>query len=154
MSDLHLVLLTLIQQRPTSYVEGEPVACPSCGEPSKPYSESSTLVGGDRNHFWKYHSCSKCSYKFVQEHKRDKQWVTVKTESGQKVLSGVSTCFENYVYTCRHCGGDVVRKYKNLDGSPHTSGVLSASKSPDGTWKNNYRTSYQCQACRLEVDID
>jgi len=59
--------------------------------------------------------CNDCNEKFTYETKGIKNiWFVGKND---KVLLGTPRCFEHYVYTCKHCGGDV--HYRNLSSNTH-----------------------------------
>jgi hypothetical protein len=64
------------------------------------------------------------------------------TDSVGRVLNGMPSCFERYIYTCSVCGKDVHRHYLNKEtGLPATS--LSI-KIEDGKQIKSYETRYIC----------
>ena len=140
--------LELVTERPDETLVGKSIFCPYCGsEEVQTFGTRSTLVGYlgiDRNHTWTECRCSKCNGKFTWETKGfDQVWVTA--ENG-KILMGIPYCFENYIYTCKHCGGDVYRKHFNIDDDEEATGGLSFSVKDGASVAHQY-TIFECEDC-------
>lgn len=110
----------------------------------------STALGGDPdpNHYWVSCRCQECGEDFTKEHKYQNVWYTKKG----RVLLGRHSCFESYIYACRHCGGDVTRQHMELDGK-----TAAASLSWDleaGGMTAQFRTFYRCAGCKEQVEVE
>ena len=136
-------LTELVTQRK---LEGEP-ACPRCGCDYTVTEITTTLVGIvdgiDANHKWESSVCSSCQFAFIVESKRGNTWIT----KDSKVLAGLPNCFEDYIYTCAHCNGNVVRKYTVEDGCTVATSLLIDKDGP------KYRTFYLCQSCAASIEV-
>lgn len=157
-------LLEIIQQTPLPEKKWRDIECPYCGsEHVEVESTSHTLVGypgkfDDRNHYWYHCLCKSCGKNCIKERKGKNVWYT---EKG-RVLKGVSSCFENYIYTCKSCGGDIVRKHTKLDGreldriklDEETEIVGLSTKHIDGKWVKQYRTFYYCKSCDIKIETE
>jgi hypothetical protein len=99
----------------------------------------STLVGWstgeDPNHKWSTYLCSSCKEEYVIERKKNNYWLTVKG----KLLLGVPSCFELYIYTCI-CGGEITQK-----------GSTSVSKKVGDTWHTSYPRVFTCNKCNWSL---
>ena len=62
---------------------------------------------------------------------------------------GIPWCFEPYVYTCKHCGGDVKRQYFNVETNELTQ-ILS-TKIVDGKSVRQYYTVFSCTECNEKI---
>ena len=140
--------LTLVKERPAPELDINEFVCPYC----RSYdvvarTRMSTAVGGDddRNHVQTTCICNACRMDFTQEHIHFNTWYT---DSHGHVLAGIPTCFENYLYTCRYCGGTVSRNTIDLDGNPAVS--LTSRKTESG-WMQEYRYRFKCEECSREV---
>lgn len=137
----------IVAQTPLAELPTDAPHCPDCGGTDKLADKGveSTLVGWmggdwDPNHKWHYFDCG-CGKSFIRETKTANVWYTRDRREG-KVLLGMPSCFERYIYSCRACSGIVKRTYTNLDGSPLKGSMLVTTK--DGP---QYRTAYQCESC-------
>ncbi|KKM94654.1 hypothetical protein LCGC14_1196260 [marine sediment metagenome] len=146
-------LLEIISQQPITTTSCETI-CPDCNSTNiKTKSVSQTLVGGDPdpNHFWRKSYCRDCESNFIHEHQLDNHWYTRYEEGvGDKVLKGVSSCFESYVYTCNKCPGYVKQYFTELDGiTPHISGIITYCL--DGS-DHIQREWFGCVVCDSKIE--
>ena len=75
-----------------------------------PCDDLDELTPADPNHHWFRLRCPACARELLLEQCRGNAWV-VRHEHGCRVLvAGVPSCHEDYVYTCRRCGGPVHRR--------------------------------------------
>lgn len=142
--------LDLVTQRPDPTLDQQKPFCPFCNNESvHVIGRRTTLVGFDvidTNHVWIHCSCKACNKSWIVEVKGDHSingynvWYT----KDDKVLMGIPTCFESYIYTCRHCGGDVVRNYYDK-GTRNETKYLSIGK------EKSYDTFFSCTKCHAEV---
>jgi hypothetical protein len=114
--------LELVVERPDPLLWKRGQFCPFCNsENIQSFGTSSTLVGyfgEDMNHTWTKCKCNDCHKDFTIETKgRKNVWFT----ANSKILLGIPYCFEGYVYTCKHCGGDVVRHHYNINDDKETT---------------------------------
>ena len=146
--------LELVTERPDETLIGKKIFCPYCGtEEVQTFGTRSTLVGYvgiDRNHTHTECKCSKCNKEFTWETTGfDRVWVT---DPRGKVLLGIPRCFESYIYTCKHCGGDVLRKYYNVkDDKEVTSISFTVSSEKDVPTIPHQYCVYECQKCDKKV---
>ena len=136
-------LTDLVTQRK---LEGEP-ACPHCGCDFTIREEQTTLIGFsgsvNPNHRWLYCTCNSCQFQFTVEHKSDNVWVT----KDKKVLAGLPSCFEDYIYTCATCNGNVVRRHTAMDGETVVRSLYTNQEGPQ------YRTFYLCLYCAAQIEV-
>ena len=147
-------LFELVKERPDDSLTRETV-CPYCGSTNiQELGHVETLLANfgneDPNHHWITCHCQDCEKEFGHEYKEGNHWY-VERET-KKVLKGIPSCYEFYVYTCTHCDGDVVRKYTSLDsgslpGADRGFAVLSTIKGV-----KQYRTFYECKSCGEKVE--
>lgn len=144
---------------------GKPAQCPKCKGRIASRGSSTTLVGGRRNHIHHEYQCLDCGFRFTHETKEngrdpryDVSWYTTASDrvlvnlvGGEKysiklvkVIAGIPGCCSAYVWTCRHCGGDVVVK-TFTDGNE--SGMTI--QDPDQPHRTVYR--FECQECHRHV---
>jgi len=145
--------LALVKERPDKSLKINKYKCPFCESKKITKSGSTTtLVGGrgDANHVWTSCSCQICKKSFIHEHINNNTWYTCE----QKIIAGIPSCFENYIYTCAYCNGKIERHYLELD-SDNEANFLS-SREIDGVWKNEYRIVFKCNNCleSIESNID
>lgn len=118
--------------------------CPFCQSSDVELSGTgTTLLGGPRewNHEWTTCRCRSCKKKCVKESKALHVWYTDES----RVLLGMPACYENYVYRCAKCGGDVTRSRRNLNNDEEP-GVL-VTRLEEGRVVPQYRTFYFCGSC-------
>jgi hypothetical protein len=124
--------LDLVKERPDPTLTLDNKKCPFCDSSNiKETDHSMTLVGGDRdyNHHWRNHVCNACNKEFIIEHKLDfadknpNIWYVDRIT--HKVLKGIPSCFESYIYTCSKCNGAVHRIYTALDGITEVKYLLT-----------------------------
>ena len=136
-------LTELVTQRK---LEGE-AACPRCGCDFKTYGTGTTLLGCfgpvDLNHTWDYCTCNACQFQFMVERKSGNTWIT----KDKKVLAGLPNCFEDYIYTCVHCNGNVVRKHTAMNGETVVGSLLTTREG------KQYRTFYLCASCNIQIEV-
>ena len=147
--------LELVTERPDETLIGKSIFCPYCGtEEVQTFGTRSTLVGYvgiDRNHTHTECKCSKCHKEFTWETKGfDRVWVTSKEG---KVLMGIPYCFEGYVYTCKHCGGDVVRKHFNVEDDSPALGGLSFTVNDGESVEHQYHV-FECTECGEKIKTE
>lgn len=148
-------LFELVKERPSPSLTRDETICPFCNSHNVKINEHwETLVGGDPdpNHHWKSSTCNDCKEDFTHEYKYNNVWYTKKG----KILKGIPSCFENYIYTCNKCDGDVIRKYTKLDGSDLQGAdgiVLTITTTMDGKWIKQFRIFYVCQKCNSSIEV-
>ena len=144
-------LYSLVTQRPDLTLSKSVIICPfKCRKSTiRVHSIVNSCVGGypDPNHYWVTCKCEKCNKDFIQEYKTDNVWYTAEN----KVLKGMPSCFENYIYTCAYCSGEVHRKYTELDGVTPTNS-LGSKINEEGVWERDYREFYCCQKCPATIE--
>ena len=147
-------LFEIVKERPDNSLNKEIPSCPCCERNIDVVviSEASTLVGNldgkDVNHHWLNCYCHLCEDTFVFEHKKDNCWIT----KNKKILKGIPSCFEDYIYTCNECNGKVRREYTQLDGETPVQ-ILKTIKE-NGEWKKKYRTFFSCEICGKTIETD
>lgn len=140
-------LLDFVRQRPLrERASGKP-KCPFCGGKEVAVGgHRQTLVGGgpgsDPNHHWYNCDCLDCQKSFVREVHDGNVWYT----KDHAVLKGMPSCFESYIYSCKKCGGEVVRDYRQMDGKTEAKILCLDLDGP------HYRTFYRCGKCGLEIE--
>jgi len=143
-------LLKIIKERLDPSLTMDNIACPFCDSKNvEELGHEQTLVdgceGNDPNHHWHLHLCKECLMEFTVESKEANVWYTFKN----KVMRGIPTCFENYIYTCNFCFGDVYRAEYELDGETKiTDGILVYEPCN----KPMFRTFYECDDCGDSVE--
>lgn len=154
--------LELVKERPDKKLWKKGVFCPYCK--SKDVSNSGTMTtlvgyfGKDLNHTHTHCRCNKCNKEFTRETKGfDNVWFT---DPHGKVLLGIPYCFETYIYTCKHCGGDVVKvwfdvatdeetkPYKTDDGREF---ITLSSEVKDGKSVRRQYPVFRCKQCGKEI---
>lgn len=139
--------LELVTERPDETLIGKKIFCPYCGtEDVQTFGTRSTLVGYvgvDRNHTHTECKCSMCEKEFTWETKGfDRIWVT---DPNGKVLAGIPYCFERYIYTCKHCCGDV--ELHHLDNETHEPAKCLSWKLNDEGRKADFYNKFVCKSC-------
>lgn len=146
--------LELVTERHDEKLVGKEIFCPYCGsEEVETFGTRSTLVGYvgiDRNHTWTKCKCSKCQKEFTWETKGfDRVWVT---DPDSKILMGIPWCFERYVYTCKHCGGDVTRQHFDNETNEVTSFLSYDVR--DGKSTPKFYTVFKCKDCGEKIQSE
>jgi hypothetical protein len=59
----------------------------------------------------------------------------------KRVLKGLPGCFEDYIYQCSKCEGEVRRTYTDLDGNPTNSLVTTTIEG------KLYKIFFKCEKC-------
>jgi len=153
--------LKLVTQRPDKKLWKKGNFCPSCGSKSiATFGTRTTLVGysgEDMNHTWTECQCNECSEYFTRETKGKKNvWFT---DQNHKVLLGIPYCFEGYIYTCKYCGGDVIRTYFDVvtdkETEKHEIGgmqvrILSTEVKEGKSTPKQYPV-FRCKQCGTEI---
>jgi hypothetical protein len=121
--------------------------CPYCRRPNTVMGgvTTQTLVGGPYNHFTTHCTCNFCHEDFIHHwREQGKHWKTGKirrvhwyTDKSRKVLAGIPGCYEPYLWTCKHCGGDVAVKREKYDG------VVTPEQAKALYWHR-----FTCQSCK------
>jgi len=144
-------LLSIIEEQPITSDSCETI-CPDCDSTNIATKEIQQTLVGFGNHYWRKSYCRDCQSAFTHEHQNDNHWYTRYEEGvGTRALKGVSSCFEDYVYTCNKCPGYVKHYYTESDGvTPHTSGIITISL--DGS-EPKQREWYGCVICDNKIDI-
>lgn len=152
--------LTLVKERPDPSLSHKPTKCPLCDSSRiNLISSSSTLVGGagswdDPNHHESKYHCNGCDKGFTVEYtglfEASKAAGTVVynvwyTKNG-KVLKGIPSCFEPYIYTCSSCEGEVKRHYFKKGTRQDVGHSLYYV---DG--KPDFESYFICSCCNKEV---
>jgi hypothetical protein len=141
-------LLEMVAVQPLTEKPSENGSCPFCSSSSiSRGAYSTTLVGGgtgpddDPNHTHTSCVCQDCKKNFVRETRSGNVWYTEMT----RVLRGMPSCFEDYVYPCK-CGGNVTRKHLHkVDGKELR--YLSYDKNGP-----NFKTMYSCDKCNVSIE--
>lgn len=161
-------LFDIIKNRPMEYTSAltECVFCNSKNLTAK--STITTLVGGPKgtNHEWHPYQCNDCNQSFTLEEKSLNSWIT-KTEKVLLspsemidsaidngipfpikknitiILEGVASCFEDYIYQCVKCDGEVTRKY--IDKKTNKPSLVLGKDLKTG--EKSYITLYTCDKC-------
>jgi hypothetical protein len=141
--------LPIVIERPDKSLKINEILCPKCkGSNIKIKDTSSTLVGGrkedDVNHVINNCTCRQCKFNFQQQHRHNNVWYTDKN----KILLGIPSCFESYIYTCKDCGGDVWRNYRGKNDEE----VFTLISYADGT--KNYKIIFECTLCGRSIESD
>jgi len=157
--------LDIVKDRVDPTLDKDNKVCPFCNSTNiSVLVWHSTAVGSgpgeDCNHHWESCICGGCANAFVYEYKGHGSkeadgkkvpnynvWITKE----RKILKGMPTCFERYIYTCSKCGGDVnVTDYDK--GTKNVARCLGTSLNEDtGIYENQYDTYYKCFCCGVEV---
>lgn len=143
--------LELVTERPEEKLWKEGLFCPYCNS-EKIYTHSTTTtlvayIGEDMNHVTTACTCGDCQKKFYRESKgRRRVWFT---GDDHKVLRGIPYCFEFYVYTCKHCGGDVKVKHYNIDDNNECNGLYY--KLQDGVNVPQQYHQFECDNCKEKI---
>jgi len=146
--------LPLVKERPDRSLKIDKFKCPYCKSKKLETKDvCTTLVAGrgDANHVWTKLLCLDCKKEFMHEHIDYNTWYT---DSNKKILAGIPSCFEDYVYTCSHCGGDVTRKYFEKESEKEVE-VLKTKIDPDtGEHIKEYRIVFECESCHKKIESD
>ena len=93
--------------------------------------------------------CDDCHKDFTIESKGPRNvWFT---DSNGKVLLGIPRCFESYVYTCKHCGGDVHRKYYDIKDDKELINTGLVYSMIDGKMTAQQYPVYVCSKCGEKI---
>lgn len=140
-------LLDIVKERLIAEYPSSEASCPFCQSKHLTQHEHwYTLVGGgdgtldgDPNHHHWLYVCDDCKECFYRESSSGVVWYTHPTNL--KILNGLPNCFENYVYTCVKCNGNIRRVNTDMDG---VNEVLWLSYSEKG---KEFRTFWDCVNC-------
>lgn len=145
--------LELVTQRPDYSLTMEHECPYCCSDNILDQGYETTLLGGGGNHRWYHCKCNNCNETFVHEIKENyghteeeqlngaRHWYT----KDNKVLKGIPACVESYIYTCKHCGGDVQREYINNDGNNTTCITYIGGKIQQ-------KIIFKCINCNMSVE--
>lgn len=152
-------LFDLVIERPDPRLDWKAPCCPYCRCTTlEVLGHTSTLLGyigndpdRDPNHHWYEYKCTQCKKVFTLERKDRNVWYTEKIgEQEHRVLAGIPSCFESYVYHCAHCvHGYVRRQHTEKDGVTPARSLGWSAK--DG---KNYRTFYTCGSCGDRIELE
>jgi len=143
--------LDIVNERPDPFMKSP--KCPCCGSDNINCGDaSSTLVGGNNvNHHWTECQCNECQSKFTFEKKGhgliSNCWVTC----NGRILHGIPSCFESYVYTCHECGGEIRRSSYDLNSGDKVSTLIYDIV--DGKSVPKFRTLFECDNCDVSMEI-
>lgn len=154
--------LELVKERPDPKLWKRGLFCPYCKSKNVDnLGTRSTLVGyigKDLNHTHTYCRCQDCNNEFIRETKGfDNVWFTA---PDGKVLLGIPYCFENYVYTCKHCGGDVIKIWYDINTNEQLkpivindkeTGFVLSSEVRDGKTIPKQYPVFRCKQCGKEI---
>ena len=153
--------LKLVTERPDKKLWKKGVFCPYCkSKDVVTFGTSTTLVGyfgKNMNHTHTGCRCSKCNKEFTRETKGyDNVWFT---DPHGKVLLGIPYCFEGYIYTCKHCGGDVVKVWFDVATDKETPIVeingslmqILSTEVKDGKSIRRQYPVFKCKQCNKEI---
>ena len=154
--------LELVTERPNKKLWKKGIFCPYCkSKDVVTFGTSTTLVGfvgKNMNHTHTGCRCSKCNKEFTRETKGyDNVWFT---DPYGKVLLGIPYCFEGYIYTCKHCGGDVIRTFFNVVDDKEAqhliindkdSGQILSTEVKDGKSLRRQYPVFKCKQCGKEI---
>jgi len=154
--------LKLVTQRPDPKLWKKGIFCPYCkSKEVQNFGTMTTLVGyfgKDLNHTHTRCRCLKCNKEFTRETKGyDNVWFT---DPKGKVLLGIPYCFEHYIYTCKHCGGDVTHIWYDVATDKETPKIemndgsliqiLSGDVKDGKTIQNQYPV-FKCKQCGAKI---
>jgi transcription elongation factor Elf1 len=153
----HNAFLDIVKERhdPSLFHKRENLDCPFCNSTNIKFNGSrQTLVGGRNNHIWNNFRCKDCGKDFIFEVKESEKdidficWIT----KDKKILKGIPGCYEDYIYTCNKCGGDVHRIYD----APINNGIqiLSTKIDDNGNSIKQYKVIFGCKDCGQNVESD
>jgi len=150
--------LTLVTERPDESLKIDEYFCPYCeSEDVSTKCNGMTCVGGggDANHVWTSVDCHNCGKQSTHEHIDYNTWYTegFRNNGVRKIVRGIPSCFESYIYTCSHCGGDVTRNYLELDSDKPVE-CLHKKPNVNGSWENQYRIVFKCESCKENITSD
>jgi hypothetical protein len=154
--------LKLVKERPNRKLWKKGVFCPYCNSKDVTISHTTTTLfgytGKDMNHTHTYCHCNKCNKDFIRETCGfDNVWFT---DHRGKVLLGIPYCFEDYIYTCKHCSGDVHRVWfdvatdkqiKPIIINGKEAGVLLSFEVKDGKSIGKQYPVFKCKNCGKEI---
>jgi hypothetical protein len=146
--------LELVTQRPDPKLWKKGTFCPYCKSKNvQSFGTMTTLVGyagKDMNHTHERCRCTECNKEFTRETKGyDNVWFT---DPDGKILLGIPYCFEHYVYTCKHCGGDVVHKFYNISDDKEAQFVTVTVSSQKGIPSVHHQYCvFECQQCHEKI---
>jgi hypothetical protein len=162
----------LVRDRPDPGLSVLTAGCPACDSDDPPRLVTHTrtplpcddldeLTPADPNHHWFRLRCPACARELLLEQCRGNAWL-VRHEHGYRVLvAGVPSCHEDYVYTCRRCGGPVHRR-RRISGPASfacwrcSAAVESAEayyRPSDALGGGAARAEVRCGPCRELVEV-
>lgn len=162
----------LVRDRPDPGLSVLTARCTACGSAdllrivahartSLPCDEVDELTPNDPNHHWFRLRCTGCAGELLLEQCRGNAWV-VRHEDGRRVLvAGVPSCHEDYVYTCRRCGGPVHRRRTSSGPASFACwGCSSTIESAEAYYRRfdepggpAPRAEVRCGPCRVVVEV-
>jgi hypothetical protein len=128
---------------------------------SLPCDEVDELTPNDPNHHWFRLRCTGCAGELLLEQCRGNAWI-VREEVGRRLLvAGVPSCHEDYVYTCRRCGGPVYRRRTTSGPASFTCWRCSAAVESAEAYYRRFdepggpapRAEVRCGPCRVVVEV-
>jgi DNA-directed RNA polymerase subunit RPC12/RpoP len=154
--------LELVKEHPDPKLWKKGIFCPYCkSKDVQTFGTRTTLVGyfgKDLNHTHTECRCNKCNKEFTRETKGyDNVWFT---DPRGKVLLGIPYCFEGYIYTCKHCGGDVIRVWydvktdeplKPIQINGKDAGFILSTEVKDGKSIPRQYPVFRCKECGKEI---
>ncbi|MFW5890946.1 MAG: hypothetical protein ACOCUI_01905 [bacterium] len=148
--------LDLVKERPDENLKIDEFICPFCDstEVEKLGGHTTLVAGsGDPNHVWTFLRCKKCGNKSTHEHIDYNTWYTLGIQ-GSKILKGIPSCFENYIYTCKFCNGEVVRKYYGKKSNKKVKVLSTILNEETGEFEKQYKTVFECRDCKKSIESD
>ncbi len=139
--------LDIVTEREDRSLKIDEIFCPFCKSTNILINDSlKTLLGGreedDVNHVWTTCKCEECGEKFAHEHYENNTWYT----QDREVILGIPNCFEDYIYHCKFCGGNVKRYYVDkITNKPAKSITIDSGGS------KSYDVIFRCDQCKAET---
>lgn len=147
--------LQIISNKMLPLVEVVNIECPFCASQEvQKLGSRCTLIGYygkyDPNHVWVSCRCKSCNASFTQEYKGTENGYNVWYTVDNRVVLGLPTCYESYIYTC-NCGGEVTRKHIDK-ATNETAKYTITTIGGDGEVKSNAKIIFSCNQCKAEVE--
>ena len=162
---------SLVRDRPDPGLSVLTARCTACdsadlcinthARTSLPCDEVDELTPNDPNHHWFRLRCTGCAGELRLEQCRGNAWI-VREEVGRRVLvAGVPSCHEDYVYTCRWCGGPVHRRRTMFGPASFACRGCSGAVESAETYYRRFdepggpaaRAEVRCGPCRVVVEV-
>jgi len=140
--------LDIVKERPDKSLKIKKPFCPYCNSRDLEKKDHiQTLVAQEEyNHHWVHFYCNNCREIFHMEYLGKNIWYTV----NGKILRGIPTCFESYIYTCLKCGKDVKRHH--IDKVTGQNAYILSTNLETG--EKSYRTEFGCNNCNTSVESE